>query len=716
VRELDATALLQDGANVLGAVLSDGWFRGRHGFQREADGFGTRTALLAELVVDHTDGARTVVGTDGAWTSHPAWFTADLMDGQHEDRRAAAALRDWSRPSSAADGWTPVRPGAGGLYDDPSRLTASPAPPVRRIREVAPAGVVRLASGSHVVDLGENVNGWVRLVDLGPAGTELTLTHGEALAPDGSVTTEHLRSPNLAGGGLLPAGQVDTVVSAGVPGEVFEPRHTTHGFRYVQIDGHPGPLGADLLRGVVVHTDLAPAGSFACSDQRLNRLHDIAVRSFLTNACDLPTDCPQRERSGFSGDWQIFQPSAAFTHDVAGFSTKWLRDLVADQWPDGTVTNVSPDPAGPAPVVPSLLHGTNGSAGWGDAVVLVPWQLWRAYGDEDVLAECYPAMCAWVDRGARAAAERRHPARAAARPSPRPHETYLWDTGFHFGEWLEPGVEPRIDPTADHGIVATAYLHLSARRLADVAALLRRPEDEQRYRRLADGTRHAWQVEYLRPDGGLTEPSQANYVRALALDLASPELRPSVARHLVALVRAADIHLGTGFLTSALLLPTLADHGHADVAHELLMSTGVPSWLEMVDRGATTVWERWDGIDADGEAHMSLNHYSKGAVIDFLHRHVAGLRLLDDADPASAGYRRFVVRPVPGPTLSWARAEHLTPYGPARVSWTRAGDTVEVAVPPATSAILQLPDGSGAEAGPGTHRYIVPLEVGAAAQ
>ncbi|WP_328472194.1 glycoside hydrolase family 78 protein [Actinoplanes sp. NBC_00393] len=666
VCDQDVTDLLREGRNVLTAVLSDGWFRGRHGFLRTADGFGDRTALLAELTVSHADGSRTVIGTGGAWESRPAWFTADLMDGQREDRRAAHA-------------WHSVHPEPGEGY---AQLTVPIAPPVRRIREIVPVSVARLASGSHVADLGENINGWIRLTNIGPVDTSLTLTHGEILDAGGSVTTDHLRAPDFVNGGFRPAGQVDSVISAGRAGDVFEPRHTTHGFRYVQIDGHPGPLGPDDLRGVVVHTDLARTGTFACSDARVNRLHENAVRSFLGNACDIPTDCPQRERSGFSGDWQIFQPSAAFTHDVAGFSAKWLRDLAADQWADGTITNVSPDPGGPSP-----LRATNGSAGWGDAIVLVPWQLWQAYGDRGVLAEHYPAMRAWVDRCALLAATQRHPSRPAL---VRPHDRFLLDTGFHFGEWLEPGVEPHLDPHADHGIVATAYLHQSARLLASIAELLGHADDARSYGALAAGTLSAWQTEYLLPDGRLTRPSQANYVRALAFGLVPSALRPAVAGHLVALIEAADFHLGTGFLTTGLLLPTLADNGHASVAHRLLMSTGVPSWLEMVDRGATTVWERWDGVGADGTAQMSLNHYSKGAVIEFLHTHVAGLRIL------SPGYRRFLISPVP--LFDWAQAVHQTPYGTAAVSWRRTPThlTVEAQVPPGTTAVLRdetLPPG-----------------------
>jgi alpha-L-rhamnosidase len=496
------------------------------------------------------------------------------------------------------------------------------------------------------------------------------------------------------------------VVSAGRAGEWFEPRHTTHGFRYAQIEGFAEPLSPADVSAVVVHTDLAEAGRFACSDPRLDALHRAAVWSFRGNACDIPTDCPQRERSGFSGDWQIYVATAALTHDVAAFSDKWLRDLAADQWPDGRIPTVAPNPAGAGPSGNPFLDAMEGSAGWGDAAVFVPWELWRAYGDLALLDRQYPAMAAWVRYAADVAAGRRHPDRAAARPRPAPHERYLWDTGGHFGEWLEPGATPGLDPGADQGIVATAYLARSARLLGRMAALLGRADDAARYADLAAAVTDAWQREYLGPAGDIAGPTQANHVRALAFDLIPERLRPAVADRLAALVAADGNRLGTGFLTTGLLLPVLADNGHLDVAYRVLLSTGIPSWLEMIARGATTIWERWDGIGDDG-AHGSLNHYSKGAVVSFLYTHVAGLRQLDDPGPESAGYRRFVVEPRPGGDLEWAAAEHHSAYGPVRCAWRRRGDVLEVSVdvPPGTRAEVRLPDGQRAAAGPGSHAF-----------
>ncbi|MFJ4616974.1 family 78 glycoside hydrolase catalytic domain [Streptomyces sp. NPDC088812] len=705
VQTYDVTDLLTAGGNALGAVLSDGWFRGRHGFLREADGFGTRTALLAQLVVTHTDGTATTLGTGPDWRTAESAVVADLMDGQSTDLRAHDPR--WTEPGFDDGLWDKAQSADGGLYADFTRLTGPTAPPVRRVEEIRPVSVTELRPGHHVVDLGQNINGWVRLTGLGPAGTALTLTHGEALDEHGDVTTHNIRAFDFATHRPLPAGQVDTVVSAGRPGEVFEPRHTTHGFRYVRVEGHPGPLTADDVTGVVVHSDLTRTGWFSSSDARVDRLHEAALWSLRGNVCDVPTDCPQRERAAWTGDWQVFVPTAAFLYDVAGFTAKWLLDLAADQWADGRVPNYVPDPADEAARRASFEGGTTGSAGWGDAAVIVPWEMYRAYGDLDVLREQYPSMRAWVDYAAGQAATRRHPDRATSRPRPAPHEEFLWDTGFHFGEWLEPGVAPDLDPSRDRGDVATAYLHRSAGLLARTAALLGHREDEARYRRLAEGARAAWQGEYVTADGTVTPDTQATLVRALAFGLLPEDLRASAADRLAALVRAAGTHLTTGFLSTGLLLPALADHGHLGLAYELLLQDSSPSWLAMIDKGATTIWEDWQGTDEQGRPKMSYNHYSKGAVISFLHQYVAGIRLPDAPDADAAGYRRFVIAPRPGGGLTSAAARHDCPHGTVRSEWQRHGDrfTLTVQVPPGTEAEVHVPGSGQVTAGPGLHTF-----------
>ena len=555
VQTYDVTSVLTPGTHVVEALLADGWYRGQVGMLNAHDQWGTETAFLAQVHLEHEDGTTTVVGTDASWRWATSHITeVDLIEGQKEDRRLLAVEPEWS-PVVVSDRG----------YD---ALVCSPAPPVSAVEELRPVSVTEVRPGVHVVDLGQNINGRVRLSSLGPAGTRTTLTHGEALGPDGDVTMEHLR-PNAP---FLPeplsAGQVDVVVSAGVEGDVFEPRFTTHGFRYVRVEGHPGPLTAADVTGVVVHTDLPPRGTFTCSDDRINRLHEAAVWSFRGNACDIPTDCPTRERAGWTGDWQLYVPTASYLYDVAGFSVKWLRDLVVEQWEDGNLGNMAPMPVAERT---GFLEKMNGSAGWGDAVVLVPWELYEEYGDTAALAENWPAMVRWLDRVERMATSSRHPSRVERNAEPLPHEQYLWDTGFHWGEWLEPGGEPSDFPkfiAADKADVATAFYAWSTRHAARIAAVLGRDEDAERYAALSAAVVDAWRREFVSAAGRIEPHTQANLVRALRFGLVPDEHRQRAADDLATLVHDADDHLATGFLATPDLLPVLADHGHLDLAYD----------------------------------------------------------------------------------------------------------------------------------------------------
>ncbi len=679
VQTEDVSELLVAGTNVWEAVLSDGWYRGRHGNSQTADGFGETVAFLGQLEVG---GTTIATGAEWTWSTGPI-LAADLMVGQAEDHRVSG--RVW-RSVAVVD-------------HDLSALRGSPAPPVRRIQELRPVSVTRLVSGRQIVDLGQNISGWVRLGNLGPRNTRIELLHGEALDADGDVTTAHLE-PATSG-----LGQRDVVIAAGEAGEHFEPRHTVHGFQYVRIDGHPGRLTPDDVTGIVVHTDLRRTGWFRCSDARLNRLHEIAEWSFRDNACDIPTDCPQRERSGWTGDWHLFVETAAFLYDVAGFSVKWLRDLAAEQMEDGLLPNHVPDPRRRSALETADLRwfGMLGSSGWGDACAIVPWALHRAYGDVGILAEMWPTMVRWLRYAANAARTKRHAARAAARPEPAPHEQYLWDGGWHWGEWHEPTHETEPFWSADQGHVGTAYLHHTAALVARIGRLIGRTAELPWLDEHAAGALDAWRAEYLGEDGTVRPDTQASLVRALAFGLVPDDLRARTASRLVELVRAAGNHLSTGFLATPLLLPTLADTGHLDVAYDVLLQDTPPSWLTMVDRGATTVWEAWEGIDADGVAHDSLNHYSKGAVISFLHRYVAGIRPDDDA----VGYERFRIEPRPGGGITWAEAIHDSPRGRIESSWRITGGTfhLTVTVPSGAIADVHLPDGTSVVSTPGTTHH-----------
>ena len=700
----DVTSLARPGRHVLAVLLADGWYRGQVGLPRAADQYGDELALRAQLEVQTEDGWQVAAASHPGWRVAPSHITAaDLIGGQREDRRLLdPAVHDASFDDRS---WSMAVP-----RDIDVAVVRSVAPPVRRVQQIRPVAVRPVRDGdAFVVDFGQNFSGWVRLARTGPADGRLTLLHGEWLDREGDLTTTHLDVDLPIVPEPLPLGQVDEVVSAG-DGDVFEPRFTTHGFRYVRVEGHPGPLGPGDVTGVVVHSDLRRLGWFECSDDRVNRLHEAVVWSLRSNVCDIPTDCPQRERAGWTGDWQIFAPTAAYLYDVLAFTRKWLGDLSLDQRADGCVANMSPCP--PAEGFDGPLGALNGSAGWGDVVVSAPWDLYEAYGDTSLLRETWGCMTAWVRFAAAAAAGGRHPARAAARPEAAAHERYLWDSGFHWGEWMEPGAVVTDFPAfvqADKSETATAYLYRSAVTVARVAEVLGRPEDQwRRYHAVAEGALDAWRREFVRPGGTLAVQTQASHVRALAFGLVPEELRPTVAGRLAELVSLAGGHLETGFLSTAYLLPALADSGHLRTAYELLRQDTPPSWLTMVDRGATTMWEQWDGVDEHGVPHGSLNHYSKGAVATFLHRYVAGLR------PAEPGYRTFEVRPRPGGGITSATTRHISPYGPIEVSW-RLGDSsteLDVLVPPGTRATVVLPGEAPRQVRPGRHRWTGPAATG----
>jgi len=692
----DVTNLLDRGAHSLVAVVSDGWWRGAFGFTHQDCCFGTKLALLAQLEWSVSDGAPMTVATDESWETsiEGPVRAADLMEGEKIDLRI---------PFPPESGWTPAVVAA----DPDARLTVSPAPPSRAVEIFRPTEISRIDSDHQVVDFGANINGWVRLSGsrLGQAGTNVRLRHGEMLGIDGCVDTSNLASFDFFTQEPIDVGQIDEVVSAGPGSPLFEPRHTTHGFQYVSLEG-ADDLSAEDISGVMVHTDLERTGWFSCSDELLNQLHEAAVLSFRGNACEVPTDCPTRERAGWTGDWQIFCPTAAFIYDVAGFSDRWLRDVAADQWDDGRIVNFSPDPYNWPGKEEGPAAGMNGSAGWGDAAVIVPYEMWQSYEDVDLLRRQYPSMRAWLEFALERAADHRHPTMVAKRPVAAPHDRFLWDVGFHWGEWTEPNVDPTpiLSGQVDVAEIATAYLFRSLRLFAEIADLLDRQDDAAWASSTASDVRQAWRLEFIDADQRVTRDTQANLVRALAFGLVDDAERDGVVSQLVDRIREAGTTLGTGFLATPFLLPVLADHGQVDLAYELLFQNKEPSWLYMIEAGATTIWEHWGGLNDSGQG--SLNHYSKGAVISFLHRYVAGLRPIN-GEPA---YRRFEIRPVPGGDITHAQARLVTPYGVASSSWQREGSSIaiDVEVPPGTEATVTPPGGSASRLGPGKHQVLAP--------
>lgn len=678
VQTFEVSRLLRQGSNVITVYLGDGWFRGCLGFRQRADHYGSHVALLADLRLEDGQGA-VALRTDASWRFAPSHVTsADLFRGQHEDRRRFDP--SISTPEFDDTAWAHV---VAHLVD--AELVEPTAPPSRRTHLFAPRSISRIAADVHVVDFGQNLNGWVRLKDLGPAGTHITLVHGEALDATGNVTIDNLDAFD-DDWNTLKSEQTDTVISAGVEGDVFEPRFTSKGFQFVRVQGLTS-LDATDIEAVHVQSDLRTIGGFRCSDERLNWLHDAAEWSFRGNALEVPTDCPTRERSGFTGDWQVFADAAAYLFDVKAWSRRWMADVFLDQAANGNVALTSPAEADVWTRQPDF----NGSAGWGDVVTIVPSKMYATYGDVDDLRVSWDAARRWVDYAAGVAATKRHPSRALP---VQPHERYLWDFGFHWGEWLEPGCgEPdwNVFYDLDKSEVATAYLAHSAALVTEMARELGKSREVlKHYSEVAAGARAAWCAEFVDETGRLRVRTQASHLRALQFELIPESSRGQVAADLAQLVRDAGSQLGTGFLSTPFLLPVLAEYGYADLAYAVLLQDKAPSWLYMMRRGATTIWEDWNGVSDEGAVKASLNHYSKGAVVSFLHRYVAGLQA------TAPGYREFRVQPVLGGGLTSAHTWHDSPSGRIEVSWRIAGElfSIDVVVPETAAAQAVLPDGS----------------------
>ena len=678
----DVTELVRSGANAIGAWLADGWYRGRLGFHGgHANVYGDRLALLAQLEIVHHDGTVTTFGTDSSWrAAHGPIVSSGLLDGETYDARDERT--GWSSPGYDDGDWSPVRI----VARRPSTLVAPTGPPVRCTQEIAPVRVSRLDGDRLLIDFGQNLVGRVRVTVSGPSGHVVTLRHAEVLQ-NGELYVRPLRG----------ARSTDRYVlrGAGPDPETWEPRFTIHGFRYAEITGW---RGRDPYRDIVArvyHTDMVRTGWFACSNEQVNRLHENVVWSLRGNFVDLPTDCPQRdERLGWTGDIQIFAPTAAFLYDCHGMLASWLRDVAAEQHEDGTVPWYVPEIPGGRQWTPARP-----GAGWGDVVTLTPWALYQASGDAGLLAAQYDSARRWVDLITRLAG-----------PSG------LWNTGYQLGDWLDPTAPPQ-DPGAgstDRHLIASAYYAWSARHLASMARVLDHEQDRRYYDALARHTRQAFLNTYLLADGRMTSDTQTAYAVALQFGLLSePEARASAGERLAELVESGGHTIQTGFIGTPLVAPALSSTGHTDTAYALLLQQECPSWLYALKHDATTVWERWDSMLPDGTVNSgemtSFNHYALGAIAQWLHTTVAGLTA------AAPGYRKIVFRPRPGGGLTWAGAEHETPYGHVGIRWEQHGSHLEVSttVPTGTTAWIDWPDGSTTpvRAGAATTRWFGPAQL-----
>jgi alpha-L-rhamnosidase len=659
----DVTALVRRGPNAVGVTLGDGWHRGRLAWEKRRITYGKELALLAQIVVRYADGREQVIATGDGWkASTGAILASDLYNGERYDARLEKT--GWSSPGFDARDWKGVRR----IEHSKEILVAPAGPPIRRIEELKPVKVLRTPAGETVLDMGQNMVGWTRLRVRGPAGTTVRLQHAEVLDKRGNFYTANLRT----------AQQADEYTLKGTGEESYEPRFTFHGFRFVKVENYPGTVTPDAVTGIVVHSDMAKAGSLETSDPMLNQLYRNIVWGQKGNFVGVPTDCPQRdERLGWTGDAQVFSRTAAFNFDVSGFFTSWLADLAADQKASGAVPDVIPN------VLSHKDPNATSSAGWGDAGVIVPWNTYLVYGDSQLLARQYPSMKKYVEYQRRVAGER-----------------LLWNSGWHYGDWLAFATTRSDYPgaTTDKDLIATAFFAHSTDLVARAAKVLGKTEDARTYGDLFGKIRDAWTKEFVTESGRIGSNTQTAYALALAFRLLPESQRAAAGARLAANVRQFG-HLTTGFLGTPYLTDALSETGHLAEAYRLLLNRKYPSWLYPITQGATTIWERWDGQKPDSSFQdvgmNSFNHYAYGAIGDWMVRVVAGL----DLDEEVPGYKHIRIRPQPGGGLTSARADLMTPFGPAASSWkSDAGSLrVDVRIPPNARATVRLPAASLAQ-------------------
>lgn len=675
----DVTSLLTDGANAMGFWLGDGWYRGRLGFDGGMPNvYGDHIGVLAQLEVEGEDGTITKIYSN-AWDR--TWKVAkgpivcsDLYEGEIYDARLEE--EGWSRPSFKDDGWLPVAEAA---YD-PARIENPQLQAVRMqghhhpvsirpIRSVGSDDPVREGATAWMIDFGQNCTQRMRLHmrDL-PEGAKVSIRHAEVLEEDGSLATRTLRR-----------GQEHDIYISNGKDAWWEPRFSMHAFRYATIEGWPGPLDADDIDCRVYYSQMEPTGWFTCSNEMLNKLSNNVLWSMRSNFVSIPTDCPQRdERMGWTGDIDLFAPTATYLYDVQGFLSSWLRDVRIEQETTGTIPFF-------VPYVP--LGGwanPQAIAIWGDAAVAVPWALYMEGGDARILEETHDLVHDWI---------------AEVRSYLSPDG--VWDRKPAFalgqlGDWLDPTAPPD-DPTqavTSKELVATAYFARSVDYASRMAEALGNDEEAKDYRSLFEHMVKGYRARFTQDDGRMNSDTQCAYAISIAFGLFDddPDIKQAAGNRLAELVEQSHGRVSTGFAGTPFVLPALTETGHDDQAYSLLLSTECPSWLYQVKMGGTTTWERWDSMRPDGSINpggmTSFNHYALGSVAAWIYASIGGLKAI------TPGWTRFEVNPRIGGGLTRGETSHLTPRGRALSSWRVEGDDVHLhlEVPAGTVASLDGKD------------------------
>ena len=651
----DVTDLVQPGANAIGAIVGDGWYASPFGWRIERYGFGPAPRRFrAQLRLDYADGSADWVATGPDWRSTVSpILKSEIYDGETYDARRE--IDGWDLADFDDSGWAPAPVGEA----PPARLVAQTSPALERMGCRRAVSITEPVPGRFVFDFGQNFSGWVRVSATGPAGIEIVLRFAELLCPDGTADQANLRL----------AEATDRFILAGTgAAETFEPHFTYHGFRYVEVEGFPGVPTADDIEGVVVHSACRETGEMRFADcPLLQTIWQNAMWSQRSNFFAVPTDCPQRdERMGWMGDIQVFLDAASFNMEVDPFIRRFLVEARAAQRPDGAYPIVVPQPLSFPDVV---------TAGWSEAGIILPWQLWQRYGDTAVIDENWTAMEGWMAYVARN----------------NPDHVWREDRGLDLGDWLSVDAIRPDDETTPRILCATAYWAWTAQLMADMAEATGRNAAAARYRRLREAIGAAFALEFVAADGTAGNGSQASQVLALYMGLVPPDLRDAAAEVLAKDIRRRGMKLSTGFLGTPYLLDVLADHGRWQEDVGLLLQTGYPSWGYMPSQGATTIWERWNG-DVGDLSMNSYNHYAFGAVVGFFYRRLAGIA------PAAPGFRRIAVNPVWLPEIGRVEARYQSCVGP--IATATEGDAegltaLRLSVPANSIAEVALPARSG---------------------
>ncbi|MEO7309787.1 MAG: glycoside hydrolase family 78 protein [Chitinophagaceae bacterium] len=654
----DVTSLLQNGDNAVGAMLGSGWYRGYLAWGSNHNVYGKDIALLFQLQLTYEDGSAEKIVSDETWKSSTGNIrNSEIYFGETIDGRKDQP--GWATPTFDDRNWSGIT-----VQDFPKNtLIATYNEPVRQHETFKPLRIFKTPKGDRIIDFGQNLVGWVKINVSGHAGDTIVISHAEVMDKSDEFYTENLRN----------ATSKDLYVLSGTGVETFEPHFTWHGFRFVKIEGNTGEIKAEDFTAIALYSAMRPTGIFTCSNPLLNQLQHNIQWGQKGNFLDVPTDCPQRdERLGWTGDAQVFSRTASFNMNVHNFFTKWLKDVAADQYTNGAVPHVIPD------VLTKKNQDQGGSAGWSDVATIMPWDMYLAYGDKRILENQYNSMKAWVGY------------------MTQKSKNNLWNSGSHFGDWLFYSLDNDNDGksaiTSKYLIAQCFYAH-STQLVINAAKVLGKQEDIIFYNNLLAKVKEAYLKEYVSPNGLISGETQTAYVLALQFDLLPDNLRQQAAARLVKSIEQYRNHLTTGFLGTPYLCHVLNRFGYQDVAYKLLLQETYPSWLYPVKMGATTIWERWNGIRTDGtfaSASMnSFNHYAYGAIGDWMYRVVTGI----DTRSEAPGYKQIIIKPTIGGDLKYAGADYETGYGKISSHWALQNGALQldVIIPANTTATVYMP-------------------------